>query len=61
MSAAGSVITPLNISAARTLLEEVRGEGFDAIAIALLHGYNLRMEHHNYVRIHKFSAVIDTL
>ena len=39
VSAAGSVITPLNISAARTLLEEVRGEGFDAIAIALLHGY----------------------
>ena len=39
VSADGSIIKPLDVSTARTLLEEVRKEGFNAIAIALLHGY----------------------
>ena len=39
VSADGSIIKPLDVSAAKTLLEEVRKEGFNAIAIALLHGY----------------------
>ena len=33
VSAAGSVITPLDVSEARTLLEEVRDEGFDAFEL----------------------------
>ncbi len=39
MSADGKVLTPLDVQAARSALSAARNDGYDAIAICLLHGY----------------------
>jgi len=55
ISADGSVILPLDVPSAKTLLAQVRGEGFDAIAIALLHGY--RYTEHEKI-LHQIASEI---
>ncbi|KEO96682.1 5-oxoprolinase [Erythrobacter litoralis] len=42
VSAAGKVLTPLDEEAARQRLEALRGEGCDALAIVLMHGWHFR-------------------
>jgi len=39
MSASGQTLRPLDRDAARAHLESARAEGFDSVAVALLHGY----------------------
>ena len=39
MSAQGEVITALGLEAARAALQKAKTDGFDSVAIALLHGY----------------------
>ncbi len=39
MSADGKILTPLDESAARTALKAARDDGFESVAICLLHGY----------------------
>ncbi len=39
MSASGETLRPLDVEAARIQLESARAEGFDSVAVALLHGY----------------------
>ncbi len=39
VNAEGKVLTPLDLADARTALETCRAEGFDSVAICLVHGY----------------------
>ena len=51
LAADGEILRPLDEAGARQVLEELRAEGYDSVAVAFLHGYNYTGHEHRVAAI----------